>query len=308
MESYHSDMNNRWPDLSVLELLVAVTESGGLGAGARAVGMAQPNASRAIANLEKELGVTLLTRSAKGAEITSAGAVLVDAARRLLEQARTFRAITESLSSDAAAHITIATSRTVATHLMPTWLARLRRTHPIAEAIIKETNSAGVFEAALHHECDLGFVETPVIPAPLHSTPVIRDRLIVIAPPDHPWVRGGKTVSARDLAKTPLILREPGSGARVIVDRELAGHDPVRPALELGSNESVRASVIATGEPGILSDLAVGSYLARGELIEVPVSEEVDFSRIISAVWRDATPSRMARAFIDIARGKTDRG
>ncbi|WP_227878649.1 helix-turn-helix domain-containing protein [Arthrobacter dokdonensis] len=56
----------RWPDLAALELFVAVTEQGSLSAGARRVGMAQPNASRAMARLEQHLGLALLDRRTGG--------------------------------------------------------------------------------------------------------------------------------------------------------------------------------------------------------------------------------------------------
>ncbi|WP_374700250.1 LysR family transcriptional regulator [Arthrobacter sp. JCM 19049] len=52
IRTYTPDMSNSWPDLDVLVLFVAVVNSGSLGAGARKVGMAQPNASRAVALLE----------------------------------------------------------------------------------------------------------------------------------------------------------------------------------------------------------------------------------------------------------------
>lgn len=74
------------PDL-LLELLVSVSEHGSLGAGARAVGMAQPNASRAVARFERTSGVRLLRRSPRGSTLTAEGALVVDWARIVLDAA-----------------------------------------------------------------------------------------------------------------------------------------------------------------------------------------------------------------------------
>ncbi|MBB2891047.1 LysR family transcriptional regulator [Flexivirga oryzae] len=66
-------MSTPWPDLGVLELLVAVAEHGSLSAAVRAAGMAQPNASRSISRLERHPGVTLLHRSTRGSTLTDSG-------------------------------------------------------------------------------------------------------------------------------------------------------------------------------------------------------------------------------------------
>jgi DNA-binding transcriptional LysR family regulator len=59
------------PDLTALEILVLVAETGSLGAAARRVGMAQPNASRALARLERQLGLTLVVRTPAGSRVTN---------------------------------------------------------------------------------------------------------------------------------------------------------------------------------------------------------------------------------------------
>jgi hypothetical protein len=68
-----SDGVGRLPAVDDLALLVAVAEAGGVGAGARVMGMAQPNASRALRRLERRFGVRLLRRGARGSSLTSEG-------------------------------------------------------------------------------------------------------------------------------------------------------------------------------------------------------------------------------------------
>lgn len=70
-----------------MQLLVYVAEKGSLGGAARAVGMAQPNASRSITRLERQLGLTLIPRSPAGSTLTTEGKVVVSWAREVLTSA-----------------------------------------------------------------------------------------------------------------------------------------------------------------------------------------------------------------------------
>ncbi len=59
-----------WPDLAALQLLVGIDDLGGLGASARAAGVAQPNATRSVRRLEKQLGAVLVRRGRSGSVLT----------------------------------------------------------------------------------------------------------------------------------------------------------------------------------------------------------------------------------------------
>lgn len=296
-----------WPDLAVLELLVAVAEHGSLGAAARAIGMAQPNASRALARYETELGFALIARHPRGSRLTAEGAAVADWARRVLDDARELMTASAALRSGRQAQLDVAASLTVAEYLAPTWLATLRRARPELEVRLRVANSAEVFRLVDGGECELGFVETPRVAAGLRGTAVADDRLLVVVAPDHPWARRHEPVTPAELAATPLVVREGGSGTRAtlavafaehgIAERELAA-----PALELGSNAAVRASVVAGAGPAVLSELAVAGWVARGELVEVPVAG-LELRRRLRAVWRPGTrPSESAAELVAISR------
>src|SRR5262245_60320824 len=115
------------PDLTALDLLVRVAESGSLGGAARALGMAQPNASRALSRLERQLGLTLLVRTPGGSHLTTEGEVVVAWAREAVAAVDRVAIGARSLAEQRAAHLTVAASLTVAEYLAPRWLARFRR-------------------------------------------------------------------------------------------------------------------------------------------------------------------------------------
>ena len=82
-----SEMSLRSVDLGALELLVGVDDRGSLSAAARELGIAQPNASRSIGKLERQLGVVLLRRTTSGSTLTPEGTVVVHWARRIVGDA-----------------------------------------------------------------------------------------------------------------------------------------------------------------------------------------------------------------------------
>ncbi|EHN74839.1 LysR family, partial [Streptomyces coelicoflavus ZG0656] len=98
--------------------------------------------------------------------------------------------------------------------------------------------------------------------------------------------RRRRPLLAAELAATPLVVRERGSGTRVALERALrrAGAEETRPLLELGSAAAVRGAVIAGTAPAVISELAVGTDLTDGRLVRVDV-DGVELRRVLRAVW-----------------------
>jgi molybdate transport repressor ModE-like protein len=274
------------PDLYTLELLVAVTETGSLGSAARRFGISQPSASARMRTLERRLGVRLLERSTTGSVPTPAGLVITDWARGVLEQAHALVEGAAALKARQEDRLRIAASLTIAEHLVPGWLTMLREAVPGVHVGLQVINSLHVIEGLRAGEVDLGFVEGPWIPRDLQSAPVGRDRLVVVVAPGQTWAPRRRPVSAAELAATPLLLREVGSGTRDTLERALAAYDGVAvPALELGATGPLRSAAIAGSAPAVLSDLAVRDDLADGRLTAVPVEDLPALDRVLRAVW-----------------------
>lgn len=302
-QRYVCRMAEKWPDLAVLELLVAVAELGSLSGAAARVGMTQPSASRALARFERRLGLTLLQRTTRGSALTAHGAIYVDWSRDVLAAAEQLVVATTALRSGSSGTLRIAASMTVAEYLVPRWLAEFRRTHEEVEVTLGVVNSDAVAQAVRGGQAEVGFVETAQAPAGLRTTTVARDRLLVVVAPSHPWARRTRALPADLLAATPLVLREPGSGTRrtlvsACADVGLALADPVQ---ELASNTAVRVAAMSGAGPAVLSELAVGEQLGNGSLVAVRVSG-LEMSRELRACWAGgAQPVGLAADLLAIA-------
>lgn len=278
-------MTTRWPDLAALELFVAVAREGSLSAGARCVGMAQPNASRAMTRLERELGVALFDRRTSGSHLTAAGGQLLAEARAVVEGARGLLLSAVRLGEETRGQLTLGASRTVAEYLMPGWLTALKERDPDLRIALVVDNSRHIYEEITHDRIDVGFVESPNVPAGLRRLVVAADRLAVVVAPKHPWARRRPPLTASELASAELVARESGSGTRTALDRALRGHSQAKPAMELGSNAAVCLAVAAGAGAAVLSEFAVRAQVERGELVEVPVAD-LSLTRRIRAVWK----------------------
>ena len=279
------------PDLRSLELLVALAEAGSLSGAGRVMGMAQPNVSRALSRLERQLSVQLVTRTPSGSSLTPEGVVVLEWARAALDAVDRVTIGAKSLAAQEETSLRVAASLTVAEYLAPSWLARLRRARPDVRVSLAVSNSDLVLEQVISGEVDLGFVEAPTVPRTVSSRVVARDELVVVVGPAHPWVSRLDPVGPTELATTDLVMRESGSGTRQTLERALrvAGVRLGDSHLELASTAAVKSAAAAGDNPAVLSELAVASELGTGSLIRVPV-EGLRLGRRLRAVWPAGVP------------------
>ncbi|MBP2402014.1 CysJI operon transcriptional activator [Streptomyces netropsis] len=294
---------HRVPDLGALELLLAVARLGSLGRAARELGITQPAASSRVRTMERMLGVALVERSPRGSRLTDAGVLVTDWARRIVEAAEAFDAGAQALRGRRDSRLRVAASMTIAEYLLPGWLIALRTRRPGTAVSLFAGNSSAVAERLLAAEADLGFVEGLAVPPGLDGAVIGHDRLVVVTAPGHPWARRRTPLDAAELAATPLILRERGSGTRQVLDAALASQGGVaEPLLELASTTAAKAAVVSGAGPSVLSELAVGEELAARRLVEIPVPG-VGLRRDLRAVWPTGhRPTGPARDLLGLTR------
>lgn len=297
-----------WVQIPTLRLLVAVADQGSLGAGAKLLGIAQSNASRSISLMERRFGYPLLVRSSRGSTLTPEGSVTVEWARTVLTAVDQMDAAVTALGTTPPPGrelFRIGASMTVAEYLVPGWIGQLADLYPEVHPVLEISNSRDVIVKVKDGNLPLGFVETPDIPGDVRSTLVKRDRLNVVVAPGHPWAKRTDTLSLDELAATPLVERESGSGTRAAFDaimaRRLPGVRRANPAAEVNSNAAIINSVITGLGPTVLSDMAVQQMLEDGRLVQVSVAGG-ELGRELRAVWYGVRkPEGMAGEMLRLA-------
>ena len=204
--------------------------------------------------------------------------------------------------AEESSHLRVAASLTVAEHLLPGWLAALHRESPEVILAVEVTNSAKVLARVRDGRADVGFVEGHETGLDGMTTVVVRsDHLVVVVDPAHPWAERQSPVTGPELAAAELIVREPGSGTREVLEDALGSCGGLHSRLELGSTAAILAAARRGEGPAVLSALAVAADLDTGRLLAVR-TEGISLTRSLRAVWPEAQPlAPLARRLLNVA-------
>jgi len=291
--------------LEQLRIFVAVAERQHVTRAAEALNLAQSAASAAIAALEGRHGAKLFHRVGRGIELTEAGALFLVEARAVLARSDAAALVLSELGGLKRGTLAVQASQTIASYWLPRHLVAFRRTHPGIDIRLEIGNTAQVAAAVHAGVAELGFVEGAVEDPSLASRPVARDQLVIVVGPEHQWA-GCDDVMPSGLTDSEWVLREPGSGTRSVFEQALREFGisvgTLRIALELPSNEAVRAAVEAgLGATAISASVAAAS-LEVGLLRQVRLAlPERDFHVLHHA---ERYRSRAADALLDVIAGR----
>lgn len=271
--------------------------------------LSQSAVSQQIGTLEEELGVMLLERIGRRVFLTPAGRALAEDAGKILASVDRAIEAVRTYGTGESGRLRLGASTTPGIYLLPDVLGRFRAALPHVEVTFRIANSAAIERALLDNELDLGIVGENVTADELFQVAIGDDLIIAVGAPAllgmSGRARGGRARRLRpaDLARLPILAREPGSATRRYVDRELDGIG-IRPtvAFELPSPEAqVRAAAAGLGL-AFVSRRVAASHVAAGTLAAVSVAGLRMVRPIVGAYHRDKHVSTAMRQLIDLAR------
>ena len=289
-------------NLNHLSLFRAVAEAGGFSRAAERIHVSQPAISMQVAELEEQLGLTLFHRSGRGVKLTGAGKLLLGYAQRLAALAVEAEQAMAEVKGLRRGHLAIGASTTIGVYLLPDLLGEYRQRHPDIDLQFDIANTEDIQRRLVDGTLDAGLTEG--LPPDCHELETViflRDQLVPIARPDHPRLNAdSKPLTLRQLCAEPMIVREPGSGTREVIDRALAkrGQRLQRPSLVLGSTEAIKRAVAAGLGVAIVSHLTIQTELAAGQLAVLRV-QGFQLTRPLHRVcWRNREPDPATLAFL----------
>jgi LysR family hca operon transcriptional activator len=241
-------------ELRHLRYFVAVAEEGSLTvAAARRLHTSQPSLSRQIRDLEDEVGTPLLTRRARGIELTPAGRAFLDHARAVLSQAEA--------ASEAARRVAHPTKPCFRMGFLTghelTWMPEaLRILHnelPNVDVLISSQYSPLLAEGLSKGKIDAAFLRREKGVPDLAFRVLVKEPLMVVLPSDH-RLAAHKAIHARDLAgETFVTVSDTAPVLRAIIDNYLkrAGIN-ITPAHEADHLAMGMSLIASTGGVGLL--------------------------------------------------------
>ncbi|MCI0370367.1 MAG: LysR family transcriptional regulator [candidate division NC10 bacterium] len=256
--------------LGQLRTFVALADTGSGRAAANRLVVSQPAVSAAVAALQREVGVALVSREGRGLRLTEAGEIFAGYARRIIGLSDEAVAAAAGASEPGLGRLRLAAVTSAGEHLVPDLLAVFLARHPGADISLQVENRQRVWELLTHHEVDLAIGGRP--PARASSLAWLPHQLVVVAArrpsAGRERKRPGRSVSRADLAQATWLLREPGSGTRATADEVFAQLDLAPRVLTVGSNGAIVRSVRIGLGVTLISRDAVSADLSAGTLEE----------------------------------------
>lgn len=242
------------PQLLVFE---AVARHGSFTRAAEELHLAQPTVSGQIRKLTDIVGLPLLEQVGRRVHATSAGRELYAACQDIFNTLDGVEVTLSDIRGLKAGSLRIATS-TSGKYLVPRLLAEFSRLHPGIEITLHVNGRKPVLDRLAGNLDDLYVLSNPPEEGDVVVQRISANPLVVFARADHP-LAGERSIPFERLAREPLLMREPGSGTRMITERLFARHglDPLV-GMELGSNEAIRETMLAGLGTSVLYRYSLG--------------------------------------------------
>lgn len=236
---------------SQLRAFHAVAAQGSFTKAAAALRVTQPTLSGQVKALEETYGVTLFERRGRSIEITSLGHALLEITKRHFDLESEAEHLLSAARGLSQGHLRLGADSPY--NVIPL-LAAFGRRYPGVQRSISFGNTERLLKELRDHRSDAAVVPEVPHDAALLSIPFKRDRLVAFVDRNHAWSRR-RSIRLRDLSGETMVLREPGSTTRAVIERALAQSNVV-PAhvMEIGSREAVREAVAAGLGVGVVSE------------------------------------------------------
>jgi LysR family transcriptional regulator, cys regulon transcriptional activator len=240
---------------------------------AKALHTSQPGISKAILELEDELGVDIFARHGKRLKrVTEPGLEVLKAVEVIMREVGNLKRIGEEYSRQDSGTLSIATTHSQARYFLPEPVAQFRRRFPKVNIGLHQGAPAQVARMVIEEVADIGLAtEALVDHDELVSLPCYEWQHALVLPAGHP-LASVERITLEDLAQQPLVSYHPSFSGRTKVDQAFAARR-LKPEFVL---EAIDADVIKTYVRlglgvGIVAEIAVRDDAPNGDLVSRPV-------------------------------------
>ncbi|EPX82251.1 pca operon transcription factor PcaQ [Salipiger mucosus] len=266
-------MLDRRIKLRHLEAFTTIARMGSLKAACAELHLTQPALSKTLKELEGILGARLLDRDRGGARVTPEGRVFLEYAGMSLAALRRGVEGVGALRGTGAMPLRVGTLPSVAAHLMPGAVTRLREMAPDVMVTLRDGPHAQLVAELREGALDLviGRQGAPETMQGVSFTQLYMEHVVCVVRPGHPLA--GRRVTVEALADWPVIYPPPRAAIRPLVDRWLIaqGAGPLGDRVESVSGAFGRNHTAATDSVWIISEGVVARDLAEGRLVRLPL-------------------------------------
>jgi LysR family transcriptional regulator, cys regulon transcriptional activator len=226
---------------------------------AKALHTSQPGVSKAIIELEEELGVEIFARHGKRLKrITEPGQHVMKSIELIMREVGNLRRIGEQFSAQDSGTLSIATTHTQARYVLPLPVAKLRDVYPKVNVSLHQGAPDQVARMVIDEVADIGIATESLSDyGELVTLPCYEWQHVLVLPQDHPLAQKER-IALEDIAQEPIITYHPSFTGRTRIDQAFAQRKlQPRVALEAIDSDVIKTYVRLGLGIGIVAEMAV---------------------------------------------------
>ena len=226
---------------------------------AKSLHTSQPGVSKAILELEEELGIEIFGRHGKRLKrVTEPGEHVLKSIDIILREVNNLKRIGEQYSAQDSGTLSIATTHTQARYVLPLPVAQLRSAYPNVNISLHQGAPDQVARMVMDETAEIGIATESLSDYPeLITLPCYEWEHVLVLPKDHP-LASVADLQLSDLANEPIITYHPSFTGRTRIDKAFAAlHLTPRIALEAIDSDVIKTYVRLSMGVGIVAEMAV---------------------------------------------------
>ena len=276
---------------------------------AKALHTSQPGVSKAIIELEEELGVDIFARHGKRLKrVTEPGEHVLKSIELIMREVGNLRRIGEQFSAQDSGTLSIATTHTQARYVLPQPVARLREAFPKVNVSLHQGSPEQVARMLIDEVAEIGIATESLMQYDeLITLPCYEWQHMLVMPKDHPLAKKA-SVTLEDLAAEPLITYHPSFTGRTKIDLAFAAkHLHPRIALEAIDSDVIKTYVRLGLGVGIVAEMALKDDGTNSDLLAIPAGSLFGMNVARVAFKRSAYLRNFVYKFAELVSDKLDR-
>ncbi len=288
-------------NLSELQVFLTVANERSFSRAATRLHRTQPAVSQAVRRLEESLNERLFDRSSKGGQLTEAGTVLLDYAKRLERLTHEAKGAMQELQDLRRGHVLIGANE-AASHVLLPVIKRFREEYPEAQVEVSRQPARQIAEEVLSRRLDFGVLTFSPRERGLVGLTLGEDELVMLIHPEHALARRRKVTMEEFRQQTVIAHNDPSPARERVLRLYAERHTPINIQIALPSLDGIKRAVEMGLGVALLPKRCALSELASGQLKAVTVPG-LQLPRKIQLVYRRSQEmSHAADAFLKVAK------
>ncbi len=287
-------------NLNQLKIFYFAAKNGNLSAAADELYITQPAVTKGIQRLQEYYDIRFVHFVGKKLILTDAGEVLYKIAEKIFEMESQAEESIRDFQQRQRGHIRILSSESFGDYYLPHIIIHFCKTYPLVRLSMNILPTEQVVENTASLNCDLGFISYPVEHKKLALREVLEDKLVIIAPPDHPLAHK-ENLKPKDLAGQNFIMHERESAPRRAIEEFTRKNNiSLQIPLELSSNRAIKRAVEQGIGIALISRRVASEEISAKRLIAIHLADPSMKRKFFLVHHKDKYISETLRLLMDL--------